>query len=142
MKKTGILFMLGIFIATLAAVMPVHQTEAKNTAEVIKPKVEVFYFHYSRRCATCRTVENESKRIVETLYADQVARGEVTFESVNLEDEESHALAERCGATGQSLLVISGDQRVDITSQGFMHARNPDRFTQEIKKVIDPLLKP
>jgi hypothetical protein len=140
MKKTGIIILVGIMLASLAFIKPSVTATAAPVAETIKPRVEVYYFHYSRRCAACRNVENESKRIVETLYADLVEKGEVIFASVNLEEQENLALAERCGATGQSLLVISGDQRVDITSQGFMHARNPQRYEQEIKKVIDPLL--
>lgn len=140
MKKTGIIIMVGILLASLAFIKPSVKAHAATGAEMIEPKVEVYYFHYSRRCAACRNVENEAKRIVETLYADLVEKGEVIFASINLEEQENQALAERCGATGQSLLVISGDQRVDITSQGFMHARNPQRYEQEIKKVIDPLL--
>jgi hypothetical protein len=140
MKKTAIIFILAITLASLAAIQPSGHAMARPAAETLSPKVEVYYFHYSRRCASCRNVENESKRIVETLYADLVEKGEVTFASVNLEDQENHALAERCGATGQSLLVISGEERIDLTSQGFMHARNPERYEQEIKKVIDPLL--
>jgi hypothetical protein len=140
MKKTAIVLLTGMILASLVAITPSGHVAARPMAETIGPKVEVYYFHYSRRCAACRNVENESKRIVETLYADLVEKGEVVFASINLEEQENHALAERCGATGQSLLVISGEERIDITSQGFMHARNSERYEQEIKKVIDPLL--
>ena len=140
MKKTAIVLLTGMMLALVAAITPSGHVAARPMAETIGPKVEVYYFHYSRRCASCRNVENESKRIVETLYADLVEKGEVVFASINLEEQENHALAERCGATGQSLLVISGEERIDITSQGFMHARNSERYEQEIKKVIDPLL--
>lgn len=104
-------------------------------------KVEVFYFHFTRRCVTCQAVEDESKKAVESLYPDQVKKGTVTFKAINLDDESGKPVAERCKVSGQSLLIISGEARIDLTSEGFMYARsNPDKLKEEIKKAIDPLL--
>ncbi len=106
-------------------------------------KVEVFYFHLTRRCVTCQAVENESRNAIEALYPEQVKKGTVSFTSVNIELEESKAVAERCKVTGQTLLVLSGDVRVDLTDKGFMYATtSPDKLRAEIKKTIDPLLIP
>lgn len=106
-------------------------------------KVEVFYFHLTRRCVTCQAVENESRNAIEALYPEQVKKGNVSFTSVNIELEESKAVAERCKVTGQTLLVLSGDVRVDLTDKGFMYATtSPEKLKAEIKKAIDPLLIP
>jgi hypothetical protein len=86
-------------------------------------------------------VEEESKKAVESLYPDQVKKGTVTFKAINLDDESGKPVAERCKVSGQSLLIISGEARIDLTSEGFMYARsNPDKLKEEIKKAIDPLL--
>ena len=109
----------------------------------VKPgdKVEVFYFHLTRRCVTCQAVENESRKAIEALYPEQVKKGNVSFTSLNIELEGSKAVAERCKVTGQTLLVLSGDVRVDLTDKGFMYATtSPDKLKAEIKKTIDPLL--
>ena len=76
-------------------------------------------------------------------YAQAPHAGEeITFKSINLDDKSSESLANKCQASGQSLLIIKGNKRTDLTSQGFMYARNnPDKLKQEIKKVVDPLLK-
>ncbi len=106
-------------------------------------KVEVFYFHLTRRCVTCQAVENESRNAIEALYPEQVKKGNVSFTSVNIELEGSKAVAERCKVTGQTLLVLSGDVRVDLTDKGFMYATtSPEKLKAEIKKTIDPLLIP
>lgn len=105
-------------------------------------KVEVLYFHFTRRCVTCQAVEAESKKAIEALYPTQMKTGKITFVSVNLDDTKSEALAERCKVEGQALLVISGTKRVDLTDQGFMYARSkPEKLKVELKRVIDPMLK-
>ena len=51
-------------------------------------------------------------------------------------------MAEKCKAEGQSLLIISGNKRLDLTDTGFMYAKsNPEKLKTELKKAIDPLLK-
>lgn len=104
-------------------------------------KVEVYYFHFTRRCMTCNAVETESKKAVEAMYPKLVKSGKITFKAINLDDATSKTAAEKCGAEGQSLLVIGGGKRIDLTSQGFMYAiNNPDKLKAELKKAIDPLI--
>jgi len=105
-------------------------------------KVEVLYFHFTRRCVTCQAVEAESKKAIEALYPTQMKTGKITFASVNLDDKKSKALADRCKAEGQALLVINGAKRVDLTDQGFMYARSkPEKLKAELKRVVDAMLK-
>lgn len=107
-----------------------------------KDKVEVFYFHLTRRCVTCQAVENVARDAVKELYPAEVEKGTVVFRTLNIEDKSSEADAKRVNATGQCLLLVSGDTRIDLTSEGFMNARNsPEKLREEIKKAIDPLLK-
>jgi hypothetical protein len=114
------------------------KTEAAKVSEA--DKVEVYYFHFTRRCVTCNAVEKESKIALETLYPEELKSGEVTFIGINLDEDGSKAIAEKVKASGQALLVIKGDQRIDLTSQGFLNARNPEKLQQDIKKAVDPLL--
>lgn len=107
-----------------------------NQKMVTAPEVEVFYFHFTRRCATCQAVEDVSKQSVEDLYGDKVF-----FASYNLEEPEGEKKGEEVGVTGQALVIVSGDKKIDITSDGFMNARsNPGKLKEIIKEKIDPLL--
>ena len=104
-------------------------------------KVEVYYFHYTHRCVTCQAVESETLKSIQQLYPAEFKKGLITFKSVNLDEKTSDALAKKCKAEGQALLVISGGKRIDLTEQGFMYAKSsPDKLKAELKKTIDPLL--
>lgn len=104
-------------------------------------KIEVYYFHYTHRCATCMAVEAESQKIISTLYAKEIKEGRVKFTAINLDDKSSKELADKCKAEGQALIVLSGSKRFDLTDQGFMYARtNPEKLKAALKKTIDPLL--
>ena len=114
------------------------QTDKKNDNTRISNagKVEVYYFHYTRRCITCKSVENVSREAVADLYGDKVV-----FNDFNLEEEKGKQKGKQLGVSGQSLLIVSGDTRINITNEGFMNARsNPDKLKQIIKEKIDPLL--
>lgn len=104
-------------------------------------KIEVYYFHFTRRCTTCQAVETESKAAISSLYSPQLKDGSITFKSVNLDDKTNAALAKRCKVDGQALLILGAGKRIDLTEQGFMFATTkPDRLKADLKKSIDPLL--
>jgi hypothetical protein len=115
----------------------------KKTMTIVskKAKVEVYYFHFTRRCVTCQAVETETQTAIATLYPIQAKKGLITFKTVNLDEKTSEVLAKKCNAEGQALLVISGSKRVDLTEQGFMYAKSsPAKLKAELKKVIDTML--
>lgn len=135
-------------IAMLAAAVVIFAFRGGDSREAeiddgySKDKVEVIYFHLTRRCVTCQAVENVAREAVKELYPAEVEKGTVVFMTLNIEDKSSEADAKRVKATGQCLLVVSGDTRIDLTSEGFMNARNsPEKLKEEIKKAVDPLLK-
>ncbi len=112
------------------------QTEKKDPSTNASAKVEAYYFHFSSRCVTCNTVESEAIASIKSLYGDKVS-----FQSINLDDESSKALAKKLQVAGQSLLIVKGDTKINITNEGFMYARNnPEKFKLIIKEKVDGLL--
>lgn len=139
MKKFQFLVVvLGVIIATSCN----GQNSTKKEVVATKgDKVEAYYFHFTGRCVTCKTVEAEAKKNIETLYSEQVKSGKIKFQAINLDDASSKELAEKLSISGQTLLIVSGNQKINITNEGFMYARsNPDKFKQIIKEKIDKLL--
>lgn len=130
---------ISVMLFLMLALFNVNAAEPlKNTA----PTVEVYYFHFSRRCATCQAVETESQKAISTLYPAQYKSGKIIFKSINLDEAGNKALAEKCKADGQALLLLSGNKRYDLTDKGFMYARtSPEKLKKEYKKIIDPLFK-
>jgi hypothetical protein len=119
-----------------------HAQANKKTADSkVSAKVEVYYFHFTRRCATCMAVEENARKAVEILYADKVKNGEYSFRGINLDEDSSKPVAEKLGIGGQTLLVVCGDKKIDITDKGFMNANDLGRMKEEIKKAIELALK-
>jgi len=127
-----------VFLLTLTVGQTVSATEnAKSETEAtVKKEVTVYYFHNARRCMTCKTVEAEAKKAVESLYG-----GDVEFVAYNLENTAGKKKAVELGINGQSLLIVGSNKKINITNEGFLNARtNPEKFRQIIKEKIDPLL--
>jgi len=98
--------------------------------------IEVYYFHYTRRCVTCQAVETVSSEAVNELYGDRVP-----FAGYNLDETDGKEKAQELGVSGQTLLIVSGDKKINITNEGFMYARNnPEKLKQVISDHITPML--
>lgn len=141
MKNKGLLFVL-ILLFSGAMIPCLAQEPQEDKAEQLSANVvDVYYFHYERRCATCVAVEEETEKAIGELYPGQVKSGEMRFQSVNLEDEANNELAEGLKISGQSLLVVKGEKQKNLTNEAFMYAKsNPDRLKKELKKTIDKML--
>jgi hypothetical protein len=141
MKKLALLMLIAFSLPIVACSS--SGSETSNTETAIKPaKVEVFYFHYTRRCVTCNAVEQVTKDALNEFYGDKVKKGEITFQSVNIEEKDGEAIANKLKVAGQALIFLVNGKQVDLTDAGFMYAKsNPDKLKTEIKKTIDPALK-
>ncbi len=117
------------------------QVKKSDVKATVSKKIEVYYFHFSRRCNTCKSVEANAQKAVETLYADKVKKGEYSFKSINLDDASSKTIAKKLGVGGQTLLVVSSKKQIDITDKGFMNAQDPEKMKEEIKKAVNQAIK-
>jgi hypothetical protein len=131
MKK--VIFLSFAMMMLMSSYMGTAQTQ-KIEATAAK-QIEAYYFHNAARCVTCKTVENEAKADLESLYGSQV-----TFKALNLEDESTKPIAKKLDVSGQTLLVVKGNKKVNLTNEGFMYARtNPKKFKSIIKEKVDAL---
>ena len=105
-------------------------------------KIEAYYFHFTTRCETCRAVEAAAKDNLTLLYPELVRNGQVTFQAINLDEKSSREIAKKLKVPGQSLLLVQGENQVNITNEAFLYARpNPDKFKSIMKEKVDGLLK-
>ena len=99
-------------------------------------KIEAYYFHNATRCVTCKTVEAEAKADFNELYGNKV-----TFQALNLEEKETRLVAKKLEVSGQTLLVVKGDKKINLTNEGFLYAvTDPEKFKSIIKEKVDPLM--
>jgi hypothetical protein len=140
MKTIRLLLGIALFIPFLAcnAQSPKKDVKASNRNP---DKIEAYYFHFTTRCTTCRTIEAKAKESLETLYPNQFKQGLITFQSVNIEETSSKPLAEKLGVSGQTLLLVRGDQKINLTNEGFLYAvAKPEKFKEVIREKVDFLL--
>lgn len=135
MKKIFAFTLLMVFCFPLISSLHAQQskTEEKN--------VEVYYFHYERRCMTCNKVENTTIKALEENFAEHMKDGRVVFISVNIEDETNRALMEMLKVSGQTMLFVSGDEQVDLTNDAFININTrPKRYVEKVVATVEKFL--
>lgn len=142
MKPTGIVALITVLLALtpITAMKGVSQENTPTKVNRLNP-VEVYYFHLTRRCMTCQTVERVAEEAVKENFSEEMEKGEVIFKSVNLEEKANKELLKKLKVTGQSLLIVDGKEKVDITDKGFLYAVNqPQKLKSEIKFQVGKFL--
>jgi hypothetical protein len=130
-----------MFVAMSIFSCNAQTSENQKTKNAISEDLQVYYFHNTKRCATCNAVENETKMALEMFFEDNMKAGTIEFNSLNLEEDEGKEMAQSLHVSGQTLLIVKGETHVNLTNEGFMNARtNPTKFHEIIKTQIDKLL--
>ena len=135
MKSYSFLFVFLMLLGTTN--IQAQSTTTKKEKNISTTTVEAYYFHNTRRCATCQAVESVTKETLEETYAEALKNGQITFQSLNIEDKENEAIAKELEVSGQTLLFIKNGKKKDLTNDAFMYARsNPEKLKKKIKQFI------
>ena len=111
-----------------------QQAAAEDRAE---NKVEVYYFHFERRCVSCINVQKATEKVLKENYGQELREGTIVYHEVNLSNTESREIAQKLDVGRQGLLVVNGNEKEDLTMQGFMFAsRDYDRFKEALDETI------
>ena len=142
MKKTTILLVLLFFVFNG------FSSNNSKSSYIIKDssknvnKIEVYYFHYKHRCSTCLAVEEQTRNDLIDIYPVKMNSGEITFQSVDMEEKSGEDLANKLKVKWQTLIFIHKDQRTDLTNDAFLYATTkPDKLKVKIKEIVDKMLK-
>lgn len=136
MRTVNLFIVLGLLLGLNNSCSAQSGKDKSTPVATVDQEVEVFYFHNTRRCATCQAVETVSGEAVVELFGERVS-----FKEYNLEEADGKKKATDLGVSGQALLIVSGNKKINITNEGFMYARsNPDKLKQVISDNITPLL--
>lgn len=137
-------FRLIISVLMIVPFVACNSQQGNKQAESVdgnSDKIEAYYFHFTARCMTCNTIEAKAKENLQTLYPNQFNQGLITFQSLNLEESVNKPLADRLGVSGQTLLIVKGDKKVNLTNEGFLYAvAKPEKFREIINEKVDGLL--
>lgn len=131
-KRILFLFIFGLIGFVSSDAQSNDKQETRFTEE---GQVKVLYFHFTRRCKTCNAVEDVAKQTVLELNND-----EIDFADYNLDNASGKEQGKKYKVSGQTLLIVSGNKKVNITTNAFMYARsNPDKLKALIKDEIEKL---
>jgi hypothetical protein len=140
MRKSTLLSF--VFITLFAFSCDAQTNQKPAVALTNNGDVEVYYFHMTIRCVTCKTIEAEARKNIEMLYPEQFKSGKISFTALNIEEPAGQITGQRLGVNSQAILIVKGDQKFNITNEGFLYAvSQPEKFTEVMKSKIDPLIK-
>jgi len=108
--------------------------------------LKIVYFHSERRCPTCISIEDNTKKTLNTYFTKQLKEGTITLQVLNVEDDKNLKLVEKYQAEGSSLYLtkVSGTKETttDFTNFAFSYSRNQaDKFIAGLKAEIEKNLK-
>lgn len=144
MKKSVLIGLMAIAILTACGQAGSNKESKEIASEqtAVQPTeasvVHVYYFHGKQRCKTCIAVEKVTKETIEKAYADHK---NVRFVEIDTEDKANAELIERYQIAWNALIIEKGDNRIDITKEGFANAVNtPGVLAELIEKEVNARL--
>ncbi len=135
-KVIGILLLLLIFSC---------RTEKKEETKAFETNpecVQIVLFHMAQRCTSCNAVEKETKKILEEVYKDELDAGKIKFLSFNFQSENGKKAASQLNVTGQSLIIVKGNNTIDLSGPAFLFAHpHPERYRDALTGELEKYLK-
>lgn len=123
-----------IVLAMFIGIITFAQNEDKDL-------LEIYYFHRTDRCSTCNAIE-EGITSTMTKYKKEIEKGELTFKSLNYEEDSENEIIKNYEIESPTLLLIykkkGKKEFIDITEDAFSYARsNPSKFKKILKEKIN-----
>ncbi len=107
-------------------------------------KIEVYHFHGTNQCYSCKTVGAYAEETVNTYFADEVKSGKIVFYHINVDLAENRELVTKYGVTGSSLWLgtytkdgqFKAEQNVNV----WYKINNKEEYMNYLKGVIEQKL--
>ena len=95
---------------------PSPTTAGVHASETPRHQLVVWYFHATKRCKKCNTIEAFAKETIEKRFAAQLATGEISWQVANMDDIWNQDAVQRYGLLRSSLVLAD---MVDGSEQDF-----------------------
>lgn len=109
-------------------------------------KLNIVYFHAEHRCPTCLSIEENTRKTLDTYFAAQLKDGTIKLQVLDVSEKKNEKLVEKYEAEGSSLYLTRLDGKkettTDFTNFAFSYSRNQaDKFIEGLKAEIEKNLK-
>ena len=144
-----------LFIITILTLVSCNNSNTKVETEVLKSEtnssiskqnyLEVYCFHGTRQCETCKNMKANTKTTLDTYFASQLKDSSVIFKIIDVDDIQNEKIAEKFQATGTALMinkVVNGkDSIIDWSDFAFEKANNEAEYITELRTKLQSVLK-
>jgi hypothetical protein len=109
-------------------------------------KLQIVYFHAKNRCPTCISIEENTKKTLDTYFAAQLKDGTIKLQVLDVSEEKNEKMVEKYEADGSGLFLTKVDGKkettTDFTNFAFSYSRNQaEKFIAGLKAEIEKTLK-
>lgn len=136
MKKT-LIFSLLIVLCSMAGL---ESAQAQSKSKKKEPIVDVYYFHRTMRCYSCKKVEESATKTIEENFQKETTKGTLRYTPINIQEPENADLVAKVsqGSTGLYLVKHgkNGDEIIDLNETAYANMRNEAKFMEEITALI------
>jgi len=125
--------------------IPEGEPSAPSSTTASTVEVDLLYFHQPQRCVKCLCFERRVSDVVTNYFQDEIDSGQLTFQILNIANNENYALVQKYGAVGSQLFIntkIDGQEYIkDIQEIWAWECTNDTvRFDTEVKNIIEQSL--
>ncbi len=134
---------LSVTILFSITLLSCRQSQTNHTKTNSNARLEVLYFHVTERCPACLAIENNTKKVLDDNFKNQMDNGIIEFTSYNIDEKINKSLVEKYQISYLTLLLIKSDgTKTDFTNTAFQYAdTKPAKFEELLKAEIDKNLK-
>ncbi|MFN3341252.1 MAG: nitrophenyl compound nitroreductase subunit ArsF family protein [Flavobacteriales bacterium] len=122
-----------------------NSSELAETVDVNKNHLEVYCFHGTRQCETCKNMKANTRATLDKYFAKELKDSTIIFSIIDIDDAANAAIAEKYEATGTALMVNwvrnGKDSIVDWSDFAFEKANDESAFVPELKSKINEIIK-
>jgi hypothetical protein len=114
-------------------------------AENVKAKAELYYFHPSERCPIDQSIEEITRKLMQTDFGKPIREGLLKFQVINTDDPANAKTVSKFTINAQALYLVTfpggKEKQNDLTEFAFSTAHsNPGKFKSVLKQdVLDAL---
>ena len=103
-------------------------------------KIEVYHFHGTNQCYSCKTVGAYAEETLNTFFAEELKSGKIVFDHINIDLAENQELVKKYEVTGSSLWtgVYTSDGKFgkEQNTSVWYKIKNKQDYLNYLKEVI------
>jgi hypothetical protein len=109
-------------------------------------KAEIYYFHPNERCPIDQSIEETTRKLMQTDFAKEIKDGTIIFKVLNTDDKTNAKIVGKFEMNAQALYLVSfvngKEIKNDLTEFAFSTCQsNPGKFKAGLKQEIHNVLK-